>query len=236
MASASLIFDEATPPDVAVSPSALLQREEKVHDLRAGSEIEIAGRLIGKDELRVRRKGARNRHPLLLAAGELAREMRLAMRQPDLTKRRARLVEGVGLVEEFEGQRHVLERGHGRHEVEGLEHDADIGGTEPSEAILIEGGVVGAGNVDAAAGRSLEACGDHEESRFAGAARADHGDGITHRNFEVDAAQDGHRACARGQRHLDAFEQNRWRLARFDGVIHGRAGRLFCATASLLER
>ena len=134
--------------------SALLQREQEVHDLRAGGEVEIAGRLVGEDQRGPRPKRAGDRHALLLAAGELAGEMRLAMRQPDLGERRARRIEGVVPVEEFERQRHVLERGHGRHEVEGLEHDADIGGTEPGQAVLIERGIVGADHLDAAAGRA----------------------------------------------------------------------------------
>ena len=98
-----------------------------------------------------------HRHALLLAAGELAREMRLAMGEPDLGQRRARRAEGVVLVEEFERQRYVLDRRHGRHEVEGLEHDTDIGGTEPGEPVLVEGGEIGA---------------DHRHATFASRARA----------------------------------------------------------------
>ena len=72
------------------------------------------------------------------------------MREADLGKRRARACEGVVAVEELERQRHVLERRHGRHEVEGLEHDADIGGAEPGEPVLVEAGIVGAGDPHAA--------------------------------------------------------------------------------------
>ena len=117
---------------------ALLQREQQVHDVGAGGLVEIAGRLVGEDEGGLRRKRAGHGHPLLLAAGELPGEMRLAMREADLGKRRARRVEGIVAVEELERQRHVLDRRHGRHEVEGLEHDADIGGTETGEIVLVE--------------------------------------------------------------------------------------------------
>src|SRR5215470_14455911 len=108
---------------------ALFQREEKVHHDRAGGEIEIAGWLVGEDELRMRRERAGNRHALLLAAGKLTGEMRLAVGKPDLGKRVARLNEGVVLAQEFERQRHVLERGHGGYKVERLEDNADIGGS-----------------------------------------------------------------------------------------------------------
>src|ERR1035438_964587 len=48
-------------------------RAQKLHDLLAASAIEIAGRLISKDQPRLTRKDPRNRYPLTLAAGELPR-------------------------------------------------------------------------------------------------------------------------------------------------------------------
>ena len=47
-------------------------------------------------------------------------------------------VEGIVAVEELERQRYVLERRHGRHEVERLEDDADIGGAKPRQIVLAE--------------------------------------------------------------------------------------------------
>ena len=117
---------------------ALLQREQKVHDFGAGGLVEIAGRLVGEDEGGLGRERPGHGHALLLAAGELAGEMRLAMREADLGKCRARGIEGIVAVEELERQRHVLDGRHGRHEVEGLEHDADIGGAKASEIVLVE--------------------------------------------------------------------------------------------------
>ena len=58
---------------------ALLQREQKVHDFGAGGLVEIAGRLVGEDEGGLWRERPGHGDALLLAAGELAREMRLAM-------------------------------------------------------------------------------------------------------------------------------------------------------------
>ncbi len=199
---------------------ALLQGEEEVHDLRTGGKIEIAGGLVSEDEGGPRAERSGDCHSLLLAARELAREMRLAMRQPDLGKGSARGVEDVVMVEEFERQRHVLDRCHGGHEVEGLEDDTDIGGTKPGEAVLVQPGEIGAEHRYAAFGGMLEPGDDHEQRRFARAARADHGDGTAHLHAEVDASQDRHRAGARRQRDMQSFEQNRRRL--FQGVIHGR--------------
>ena len=55
-------------------PVARFSAEQQVHDLGAGGAVEIAGRLVGKDELRAGRERAGDGDALLLAAGELRRE------------------------------------------------------------------------------------------------------------------------------------------------------------------
>ena len=78
--------------------------------------------------------------------------------------------EGVVLAEKLHRQRDVLDGRHGRHEVEGLEHDADIGGAEPGQAVLVEGAEIAADNGDAAGGGAFQPGDDHEERGFARAA------------------------------------------------------------------
>ena len=65
-----------------------LQAEQQVDDLLAGLAVEVAGRLVGQDDLRARAQGAGDGDALLLAAGELRREMIGAMRQPHLGEQR----------------------------------------------------------------------------------------------------------------------------------------------------
>jgi hypothetical protein len=50
-----------------------VQRLEQRHDLLAGAGVEVAGRLVGQQHLRVADQGAGDGHPLLLAAGQLGR-------------------------------------------------------------------------------------------------------------------------------------------------------------------
>ena len=45
---------------------------EERHDLDAGLRVEVAGRLVGEDDLRLADQRARDRDALLLAARELA--------------------------------------------------------------------------------------------------------------------------------------------------------------------
>ena len=169
------------------------------------------------------RERAGDGHALLLAAGQLAGEMRFAMRQPDFGERLARGGEGFVLVEEFERQRHVLDRRHGRHQVEGLEHDADIGGTETGETVLVEAGIVGAHDLYAAAGGAFETGDHHQQGRFARAGRTHHGDGVARRSrsksmprrMSTGPARDGSVTCTSSSLMAES-------ATLFQSVIHGR--------------
>src|SRR6476646_8797780 len=63
--------------------AALVELLENGHDLDACSAVEIAGRFICQQHLRIIDQRARNRDALLLAAGKLTREMVLTTREPD---------------------------------------------------------------------------------------------------------------------------------------------------------
>src|SRR5688500_223057 len=56
---------------------------EEVHDLACHDRVEVAGRLIGEDELRIAGQDAGDGHTLLLTAGELRREVALPGREAD---------------------------------------------------------------------------------------------------------------------------------------------------------
>ena len=49
-----------------------IQSLEQLHDLSSLRGVQVTGRFVREYELRIRNHGARNRHELLLAAGELA--------------------------------------------------------------------------------------------------------------------------------------------------------------------
>ena len=61
--------------------------EELVH-LLARARVEVAGGLVGQEELRLEDERARERHALLLAAGELAGAVEHAVREADLLEER----------------------------------------------------------------------------------------------------------------------------------------------------
>ena len=108
---------------------------EQGHDFFAGGGVEVSGWLVGEQDVRVVCEGPRDRHSLLLAAGELRRKVVGSSGEPD---RLEELVDsgaaGVA-VESARGHRHldVLPRGQRRDEVELLEDEPDRGPPQPGQ-------------------------------------------------------------------------------------------------------
>ena len=73
-----------------VLPSRSLRSFSSVHDLARRAAVEIAGRLVGEQQVRLVRQRARDRHALLLAAGELARAVLLPSAEADRRRAGAR--------------------------------------------------------------------------------------------------------------------------------------------------
>ena len=96
-------------------------------DALAGAAVEVAGRLVREQQLRIRHERACQRGPLLLAAAELARAVVEPMRQADLVQPALRLLGGLalGLAGDERRHHHVLERRELGQQVVELEHEAD---------------------------------------------------------------------------------------------------------------
>src|SRR5882757_9727584 len=93
-----ILPDQPIPPNnvsLRISSDVLLVRDhddgdamlvellENGHDLDAGSAVEVAGRFIRQQHLRIIDQRARDRDALLLTAGKLTRKMVLTTREPD---------------------------------------------------------------------------------------------------------------------------------------------------------
>ena len=124
----------------------------EVEDLGPGAAVEVAGGLVGEDDLRPPGQGPGHRHPLLLAAGQLARPVLRAGRARPMVSitwsshawsglRPARSI----------GQGDVLQGGERRHQVVGLEDEADLVPAQEGEVLVVEGGEVGVADEDLAA-------------------------------------------------------------------------------------
>src|SRR5260370_1409463 len=151
------------------------QLEQQIHHLLAGRAVEIAGRLVGQQELGTAHEGARHGDPLLLAARELRRIVADAMAEADPFKRRFGQFEGIAAAGELQRQRHVLMRRHGRDEMEALENDADVVAPQTRAIIVAERPEIAAGHLDPPRCGALQAARHHHQAGFAGARGAGHG-------------------------------------------------------------
>ncbi len=106
----------------------LVERLQQAQDLVGGLAVEVAGGLVADQQLRVGHDRARDRHALLLAAGELARLVLGAVGQADHVERDADVLAPLRLAQFRQQQRQfdVAFGGEHRHQVVELEHEADI--------------------------------------------------------------------------------------------------------------
>ena len=206
-----------------------IELRQRLHDLVRGTRVEIAGRLVGKEQARRIDQGPRDRDPLLLAAGKLARACFPRDRRarggptPPAPGRNAPCARTFPLPNRA-AARPRFPRARARQQVEALEDKA-----EPLAADAGELGLRQARDIDAveqiAAGRwTVEAAEDRHQGRFAGARRAHDGHELAALDGEIDAAERVNIDVADviGPRH--AFDRD-------DRVGHGRRPRAKAAAA-----
>ena len=162
------------------------QAEEQVDDGRAVDRVEIAGGLVGEQDIGARGGGTGQRHALLFAAGELRGVVIDAAFEADGLQFFLGASKGIRLAGEFQRGRHVFERRHGRDQVEGLEDHAEMIAAEAGELILGHGGQIVAEGGDLAAGGLFEPAHQHQERGFAGTGGADQAHGLLPVDIEGD--------------------------------------------------
>ena len=142
---------------------------QQVHHLFAILGVEVAGRLVGEDQLRSGHDGAGDGHPLLLTAGELLREVLGAVADGHALHdfRDLLLALGSGDVEIPQRQFDVLIHIEFVDKVETLEHETDIAFAELGALFLLEVRHLGAEEFIAAAGRVVQQAQDIQQRGLA---------------------------------------------------------------------
>ncbi len=115
-----------------------IEREQQLDDLGPRGRVEVAGGLVGQDELRPQRQRARDRHPLLLTARELTRIVVGTVDESHGVEKLASSLGPARLAGQLERHRDVVERGESRDQVIGLEHDADAIAPQARQRIFVE--------------------------------------------------------------------------------------------------
>ena len=112
-------------------------QEELQYGFAAGG-VEVAGRLIGKDNLRVVNQGPAKGYPLLFAARQLVREIIIALEQVDAAEQFCGLGGRLGITVQFGREHDVFQGGQGGDQVEGLKHVADCPVAERRELVFAQ--------------------------------------------------------------------------------------------------
>jgi hypothetical protein len=136
----------------------LAQLEEQLEHGVAGLRVEVSGRLVGEQDVRPRREGARDRDALLLAAGELRRIVVPARAEPHPLEQRVTACRGIRHAVHLERQEHVLAGGQVREQLEGLEHEPEVVAAQERQAVLVERLERLAEHPHAALGGPIEPC------------------------------------------------------------------------------
>ena len=117
-----------------------IEPEHEVDDFHAGGVVEVAGRLVGHQQLGLAGEGARDGDPLLFAARELLRVVRRALRESDAREPVPRLRRGIRRAGELQREHHVLERGQRREQLERLEDETEQALPHRGARVLVEAG------------------------------------------------------------------------------------------------
>ncbi|MCY1235436.1 hypothetical protein D9M72_480520 [compost metagenome] len=116
-----------------------VEREHQRDHRLAGGRVEAAGRLVGKQDVRARDERACQRHALLLAARQRARIVAQARIQADALQHVHRALAHLRrFTAQLQWQHHVFQRGQVPHQLERLEHKADMPAPQRRALVLVQ--------------------------------------------------------------------------------------------------
>ena len=199
---------------------------EQLEDLAARLRVEVAGRLVGEHDGRLRDERARDGDALLLAAGELGGAVAAAVVQADLVRAgRRRSPCRASRPAMRERQEHVLVGGQHRQQVEELEDEADVLAAQLRDLVVLQLPEARAGDRDVARRGAVERGEDVHQGRLAGARRAHDRGQLALRDVQVDAAEgvDGGLALAVAAGDLVRLDDRAGRVGTHRGGCGGFA-------------
>jgi hypothetical protein len=111
---------------------------DEFHRDAAALRVEGAGGLVADEQPRSVHERPRDRHPLLLASREFAREIGQPVPETERLEDVGGGLDGVAAAPAGDEQRHggIFDGGEGRQEVEGLKNKADVFPTKPHDATV----------------------------------------------------------------------------------------------------
>lgn len=165
----------------------LMKSFEKRNDAVRGAVIEVAGRLVGKEDFGGSDESTGEGNALLLATGEFAGAVMAAGAEADFGQFFGCLLRGLRGRDAADEKRHhdIFEGGEFGEQVVALPDEADLAITEVAERGVGELGDVLRSEEDAAGGGAVETAEQVQEGRFTGAGFADDRDSFPLLYFQM---------------------------------------------------
>ena len=170
-----------------------VQREQQVGDFIPGVTVEVAGGFIGEQQLRAAVKRARQRDPLLLAAGKLHRQVMQAFTQPQLLQQGpgAAAALAVAFAAQQRRKLDVFQRIEGGYQHKGLKHKADMLCAQLRPRLFVHLMQRLAKQRDFSAAAVVQPGQDRQQRRFTGPRLANQGDGLPLFDNQLNSGKDG---------------------------------------------
>src|SRR5579862_2227814 len=191
--------DPACPPrqltivrDVQHRLTLVIQTLEQLEHLAGRDRVEVAGRLVTDDQLRITGQRAGDRDTLLLTTRELRRQMIGLIAQADELQVMAGARKPLPLrpfAREVERQHRILERRQRRQQLEKLEDDADVSAAPDRELFLAHRVDPPPVNRDRAGGRPVDPRDQVQDRRLPTPRRPDDRHQLPRTDRQIDTAQ-----------------------------------------------
>jgi acyl-CoA thioesterase I len=148
-----------------------IERFEELDDPPARVAVEVTRRLVREENARSVSECACDRHPLLLAPGQLCREVIEPVAEADALQD-VRGTRGRGiLAAQLERYLHILDGSQRGNQLKALEHEPDLLAAKPGPRIFVEPGNIRPIQVHGAAGGRVEPGEQSEKGRLAASRR-----------------------------------------------------------------
>src|SRR5258708_3696347 len=213
----------------------VVQFAENLDDHGFVGFVEIAGGLVGENDLRLIDQRARNRNALLLAAGELRGEMRQAVAQAHALQHFFSLL-FVRDAMEILRQHYIFKRREIRHQMKLLEDEADFFRAVTHQLVFAEFRKIDAVNNHMAGGEGVQAAENVDERGFPRAGGAHERDPFAAVHAEADATERAQRAVLLDQVFDDHLLRRdlrrRWSEGTHASRLKTDAGRMLASRLS----
>ena len=177
-------------------PELAVQLKEQRDDAFPGGGIQIARRLVGKQNARLVHKGAGDRHALLLSTGKLRRKVPPPVRQSDAPEKVTRPLPRPGIASKIERNRDVFFGRKGRNQLKRLKNETDGFTPQPRALVFRQGADVGAIQQHPARRWPIQTGEQAQQGAFSAPRWPDNRDQLAVADHKRDAVQHGERRFA----------------------------------------